>query len=432
MSTIIDELGKVWGQHDQPFFIKGGDSLSFSQVAKSDSVDLSEVNPGDVVALVGDFDAVSVNTLLRLIDLRAVIVPLTRETQHQHESFFRSAQVDVLITSGSIEKRSHKDSHPLLESLRSKGHSGLVLFSSGTTGEPKAILHDLSKFLERYRTPRPSLRTLGFLLFDHIGGINTLIHTLFNRGVVVIPETRSPQQVLEACALHEVEVLPTTPTFLRMMIMTGLIPRAVPDSLKIITYGTEKMDQATLDTLCDLLPEVEFRQTYGMSEIGILRVKSESRNSLYMKIGGEGVSLKVEDDVLHIRSDSRMLGYLNADSPFDVEGWYNTKDIVERRDGFYSVVGRTSDLINFGGLKFMPSEVENAALAFPNVALAKAIGRPNPFTGEHVELVVQEKSPGTVNLGSLKSHLKSSLQSHMVPKRVTVGEISVGHRFKKM
>lgn len=422
----------MWGEFNQPFFIKGDESLSFSEVAKSDRLDLSEVSPGDVVALVGDFDAVSVNTLLRLIDLRAVIVPLTQETKHQHESFFQSAQVDVVVTSDSIERRYHEDSHPLLESLRSKGHSGLVLFSSGTTGEPKAILHDLSKFLERYRTPRPSLRTLSFLLFDHIGGINTLLHTLFNRGVVIIPETRSPKQVLEACALHKVEVLPTTPTFLRMMVMTGLIPKAVPDSLKIITYGTEKMDQATLDTLCDLLPEVEFRQTYGMSEIGILRVKTESRNSLYMQIGGEGVSLRVEDDVLYIKSDARMLGYLNADSPFDAEGWYNTKDIVERRGGFYSVVGRTSDLINFGGLKFMPSEVENAALAFPNVALAKAIGRPNPFTGEHVELVVQEKSPGTVNLGALKIHLKSSLQSHMVPKRVTFGEISVGHRFKKM
>ena len=306
------------------------------------------------------------------------------------------------------------------------------MFSSGTTGEPKAILHDLSRFLERYKTPRPSLRTLGFLLFDHIGGINTLIHTLFNRGVVIIPEARSPEKVLEACALHEVEVLPTTPTFLRMMIMTGLIPEAVPKSLQIITYGTEKMDQATLDSLCRLLPEIDFRQTYGMSEIGILRVKSESRISLFMRIGGEGVTLRVVNGVLQIKSETRMLGYLNADSPFDEEGWYDTKDIVEQKGDFYSVVGRTSDMINFGGLKFMPSEVENVALAFPEVALAKAVGRPNPFTGEHVELVVQETGIGRVNLDGLKDHLRGSLQSHMVPKRVTVGDISVGHRFKKL
>lgn len=432
MKSVIDELRTIWGQTDQPFFIRGDESLSFSEVAKAAHEDLSAVEPGDVVALVGDFDAISVNTFLRLIDLRVVIVPLTKDTQQQHEAFFKSAKVDVVISSGSVTRRSHEDSHPLLESLRSDEHAGLVLFSSGTTGEPKAILHDLSKFLERYKTPRPSLRTLGFLLFDHIGGINTLIHTLFNRGVVIIPEARSPEKVLEACALHDVEVLPTTPTFLRMMIMTGLIPTAVPKSLQIITYGTEKMDQATLDSLCRLLPGIDFRQTYGMSEIGILRVKSESRNSLFMRIGGEGVALRVVNGVLQIKSETRMLGYLNADSPFDEEGWYDTKDIVEQKGDFYSVVGRTSDMINFGGLKFMPSEVENVALSFPEVALAKAIGRQNPFTGEHVELVVQETGIGRLNLDGLRDHLRNSLQSHMVPKRVTVGDISVGHRFKKI
>jgi acyl-CoA synthetase (AMP-forming)/AMP-acid ligase II len=432
MTSVLNELGKIWGQVDQPFFVKGDESLSFSDVAAADRVDLSLVQPGNVVALVGDFDAVSVNTLLRLLDLRTVIVPLTKETEQQHESFFQSAMVDVVIAPDSVTRRSHKDSHPLLETLRSKGHSGLVLFSSGTTGEPKAILHDLSKFLERYRTPRPRLRTLGFLLFDHIGGINTLIHTLFNRGVVIIPENRSPKEVLKACALHDVEVLPTTPTFLRMMIMTGLIPKAVPKSLKIVTYGTEKMDQATLDSLCELLPNVDFRQTYGMSEIGILRVKSEARNSLFMRIGGEGVILKVDDGVLYIKSESRMLGYLNADSPFNEEGWYNTKDIVEQRGDFYSVVGRTSDLINFGGLKFMPSEVENVALAFSGIAMAKAFGRPNPFSGQHVELVVQEQNHGSVDLEALRDHLRNNLQRHMVPQRVSLGDIAVGHRFKKI
>lgn len=432
MISVFNELARIWGNSDEPFFVRGPESLSFLEVAGEGTLDLSEIRAGEVVALIGDFEARSVNVFLRLIDIGAIIVPLTKETEQQHESFFDSAKVDVIISEGSVQRRAPTDSIPLLEVLRSRGHAGLVLFSSGTTGKPKAILHDLSKFLERYRTPRPSLRTLGFLLFDHIGGINTMIHTLFNRGVVIVPKTRSPKDVLAACKEHHAEVLPTTPTFLRMMLMSGLIPDAVPESLKVITYGTEKMDQATLDSLCELLPDVDFRQTYGMSELGILRVKSEARNSLFMRIGGEGVELKVIDDVLFIRSETRMLGYLNADSPFDEEGWYNTKDIIEEKDGLYSVVGRTSDAINYGGLKFMPSEVENAALAFPNVAFAKASGRPNPFTGQHVELVVQEALPNSLDLEGLKSHLRETLQKHMNPKRITVGEISVGHRFKKL
>jgi acyl-coenzyme A synthetase/AMP-(fatty) acid ligase len=250
--------------------------------------------------------------------------------------------------------------------------------------------------------------------------------------VVIIPEARSPKKVLEACEMHQVEVLPTTPTFLRMMLMTGAIPDDMPSCLKIVTYGTEKMDQSTLDNLCAVLPGVDFRQTYGMSELGILRVKSESRNSLFMRIGGEGVELKVVDDVLFIKSQTRMVGYLNSESPFEEGGWYNTKDIVEQRDGMFSIVGRTSDAINFGGLKFMPSEVENVALNFPGVAYAKATGRANPITGQHVELLVQEVSPHSLDLESLKDHLRANLQSHMVPKRVTIGEVSFGHRFKKL
>ena len=84
-------------------------------------------------------------------------------------------------------------------------------------------------------------------------------------------------------------------------------------------------------------------------------VKSAARDSLFMKVGGEGVETRIVDGVLQIRSASRMLGYLNAASPFDVDGLYDTKDVVEERDGCYNVVCRISDVIIVGGLKFMAS-----------------------------------------------------------------------------
>jgi acyl-CoA synthetase (AMP-forming)/AMP-acid ligase II len=216
-----------------------------------------------------------------------------------------------------------------------------------------------------------------------------------------------------------------------MMLMSGAVPSKVPDCLKVITYGTERMDQPTLDELCALLPNVDFRQTFGMSELGIVRVKSEARNSLYMKVGGEGVETRVVDGVLQIRSSSRMLGYLNAPSPFDAEGWYDTKDVVEVKDQYYKVTGRVSDVINVGGLKFMASEVERVALQFPHVSLVKATPKPNPITGQHVELLVQATSEGAVDKVALMDFLKDRLQPHMVPKRIRVESVVVGHRFKK-
>ena len=150
-----------------------------------------------------------------------------------------------------------------------------------------------------------------------------------------------------------------------------------------------------------------------------------------MKIGGEGVETRVVDNVLKIRSQTRMLGYLNAESPFDDEGWYNTKDIVEERDDYYKVTGRTSEVINVGGLKFMASEVERVALQYEHVELAKAEAKPNPITGQHVELTVQAASYGEVDKDGLKTFLSEQLPNHMMPKRIRVASVSVGHRFKK-
>jgi long-chain acyl-CoA synthetase len=429
---LVATLAARWSGVDYPFLVHSKGSLRFSDIAAQTDVDLSEVNAGDVVALIGDFDPQSIWTLLNLIDKNVILVPLTVETRTQHDYFFEAALVDLVIEGNSIKRLGNNTKHNLIDQLRDENHAGLVLFSTGTTGRPKAIIHDLTVFLQRFSTPRPTLRTINFLLFDHIGGLNTLLHTLFNKGTVIAPSSRKVEDILATCADYDVEVLPTTPTFLRMMLMSGLIPDQVPDTLRIITYGTERMDQPTLDSLCELLPNVDFRQTFGMSELGIVRVKSQARDSLFMKVGGEGVETRVVNDVLEIRSATRMLGYLNATNPFDNEGWYNTKDLVEERDGNYKITGRISDVINVGGLKFMPSEVELVALQFDGVELAKAEGKVNPITGQHVELSVQPVKGCEVDKVLLKRFLVSQLPPHMMPKRLKIMDVEVGHRFKRM
>jgi acyl-CoA synthetase (AMP-forming)/AMP-acid ligase II len=150
-----------------------------------------------------------------------------------------------------------------------------------------------------------------------------------------------------------------------------------------------------------------------------------------MKIGGEGVETRVVNNILQIRSETRMLGYLNAPSPFDSAGWYDTKDIVEEKNGFYKIVGRISEVINVGGLKFMASEVEKIALEFPNVSLASAYARKNPITGEHVELKIQPTSGTRLDRDALAVYFKSKLQPHMVPKRIVIDDMRVSHRSKK-
>lgn len=429
--SVVARLSDTWRANSDPFLISGDETVTFSDVSQQSIAGLSLIRPGDVVALIGDFTPYSIMTLLKLIDLEVVVVPLTGESRNEHPYFFETALVNVVISGRSVERLSEQRSHPILRELREKRHAGLILFSTGTMGRPKAIVHDFSAFLKRFETPRPSLRTVSFLLFDHIGGINTLFHTLFNQGTIIALNSRRVESVLAACERFRVEVLPTTPTFLRMMLMSGRVPEGVPSCLKIITYGTERMDQPTLTELTRLLPSVDFRQTYGMSELGILRVKSKSRDSLFMKVGGEGIETRVENGVLQIRSTSRMLGYLNALDPFDSDGWYDTKDVVEVDGDYIKVTGRVSDIINVGGLKFMASEVERVALAFPNVSMVKVSARDNPVTGQHVEMLVEPSDGGTFDEAGLKSFLKQNLQTHMIPRRIKIGSVSVGHRFKR-
>ena len=430
---LVAKLEERWRNQHLPFLVGDGLELGMAEVLAESSEHLKRIRSGDVVALIGDFNARSISDLLYLFEKNTIVVPLTATTRSDHEYFFESAYVDWVVENGEVRRRIHNDSHELIELLRSRGNPGLVLFSTGTTGRPKAILHDFSEFLKRYETVRPTFRTIGFLLFDHIGGINTILHTIFNKGIVIALNDRSVRSVLEVARVFEAEVLPTTPTFLRMLLMADVIPEQMPQSVKIVTYGTERMDQHTLTELCRLLPNVDFRQTFGMSELGILRVKSESRTSLFMKVGGEGVKTRQRDGLLEIYSPSRMLGYLNAESPFDIEGWYPTLDIVEYQDAeYFKVVGRATEVINVGGLKFLPSEVERVVLTHPSIAFVSVLTRENPITGQHIELVIEPKDIDSFNLQVLKTFLRSSLPSHMVPRRITVGKVAVGHRFKRI
>jgi acyl-CoA synthetase (AMP-forming)/AMP-acid ligase II len=108
---------------------------------------------------------------------------------------------------------------------------------------------------------------------------------------------------------------------------------------------------------------VEFRQTYGLIELGVLRAKSASKNSLLVKLGGEGYDLRVVDGKLEIKAEASMLGYLNAPSPFTDDGYFRTGDRVEQHGDFLKIIGRESEQINVGGEKVFPVEVETVLLA---------------------------------------------------------------------
>ena len=108
---IIEKLSERWSGIDYPFLIHANGSLKFDEVAKQQLVNLADVKSGDVVALIGDFNSQSILTLLQLIDKNVILVPLTVDTRTQHEYFFESALVDVVIEGDEVKRLNHSQRH---------------------------------------------------------------------------------------------------------------------------------------------------------------------------------------------------------------------------------------------------------------------------------------------------------------------------------
>jgi long-chain acyl-CoA synthetase len=349
----------------------------------------SGIVPGDVVAIGGDYSPNACALLLGCALNANIIVPLTRSNSCAFARMMDTAQVGYAVQFDGdddwrLERRSRPVTHGLLRALIERRSPGLILFSSGSTGENKASLLDLGRMLEKFKPSRPAHRTLAFLLMDHIGGINTLLHVLAHGGVIAAAPDRAPETICAMIDRHQIQLLPTTPTFLRMLLISDAVRRHSLKSLEIVTYGTEPMPSSTLAAVREALPWVRLKQTYGLSELGIVPTFTHDSGSLWLKLGEVGFEHKIVDGVLWIRSDMAMLGYLNAPSPFDREGWMNTHDLVEVDGEFIRILGRKSEMINVGGEKVHPTEVEDVLLQVENVREATVAAKPNPVTGQVV------------------------------------------------
>lgn len=428
----------VWGERDYSY-----GWLSERAAAASKELEGRGVEAGTVVALEGDYSPEVCAFLLAAIDRGAVAVPLTTAAAANRDRFLVIAQVQTIVRFGREGERACGSSeatlspvNPLLAGLRAAGEPGLVLFTSGSSGEPKGALHSFTRLLEKYRAAprRPPLRTLAFLLLDHIGGINTLFHILSSGGTVVTCEDRSPDGICAAIARHRVELLPTTPTFLNLLLLSEAHRRHDLSSLRQVTYGTEPMPAATLERMRAVLPGVRLSQTYGLSELGILRASSKSSDSLWMRLGGEGIETKVVDGTLRVRAASAMLGYLNAPSPFDGEGWFDTQDEVEVDGEFFRVLGRRSEIINVGGQKVYPAEVESVLLRLDNVRDVLVRGEPNPITGQMVAAyfnLIEPEDAASLRR-RVREHCRDRVAPHQVPARVEIVDSEqYSQRFKK-
>src|SRR5574343_228970 len=219
-----------------------------------------------------------------------------------------------------------------------------------------------------------------------------------------------------------------------MLVLSRAYERHSLKSLKVISYGAEPMPESLLNLLKKLFPAIKLQQTYGLIELGVMRSQSEDNGSLWVKIGGEGYQTRVVDNMLQIKSDSAMLGYLNAPSPFTDDGWFMTGDAVEVKGEYFKILGRKSELINVGGEKVFPQEVENVILEIPNIVDVMVYAENNPLTGKIVcaKIIYSGNENRKEVIKQIKTHCRGKLESFKVPVKIIFSDKTFeSDRFKK-
>ena len=449
MINQVSFLFKIFNENkDKIAIIQDGVKITYKQLMDrcifySGFIRGSGICSGQVVSIYSDYSLDTIALMLALIKNNNIVVPFDRSLYRvKVDKFSEIAEVDYeCIVAGNWFRSYDSDStslHELYQELDvGREHPGLVLFTSGSTGEPKGIVHDFVPLLDKFKVRKRTLTTIPFLLFDHMGGLNTMFYTLSNVGTLVLAKERSPKHICELIEKYKVELLPTSPTFLKLLLLSGAYKDFDLSSLKIISYGTEPMPEIILKRLNEIFPKVKFQQVYGSSEIGVLRSESKSNDSLWVKIGGEGYKTKVVDGILHVKAKSSILGYLNREeSPLTKDGWFVTGDKVEVKGDYFKIIGRDSEIINVGGLKLSPQEVENVILQMDGVDDITVYGFKHDLIGNVVCAKIQLKDDFNGNYEKvIREHcLKRGLEKYKIPihyDRVHE-KAMVKHRFKKM
>ena len=392
-----------------------------------------------VVVILGDYSFYNLALFFALYENKNIIVPITSNIKKVQDDFIKESFCQTIIKTDEknllIQNLKTTFSHNMIDNLREKNSSGLILFSSGSTGKPKAMIHNLDTLIDSFKDKKEkSMNMLVFLMFDHIGGLNTVFNALCMGACLIIPKIKDAKTICELIEKYKIMVLPSSPTFLNLILISEEYKNYDLSSLRMITYGTETMPQSLLLKLKEVFPKVKFLQTFGTSETGISTTSSKSSNSLFMKLEDINGEYKIVENELWLRSKTQVLGYLNASmDSFTSDGWFKTGDLVEVDGEYIKIIGRAKEVINVGGQKVLPAEVESIILEMEEISDCMVYGEKNAITGQTVVCdVVLNK-----NIENIKKRVrvfcKDRLDAYKIPTKVNVvDKTNFSDRFKKI
>jgi len=260
-------------------------------------------------------------------------------------------------------------------------HTEWVLFTSGTTGIPKMVVHSLQGLTGAIAPRAASGITWGtFYDIRRYGGLQILLRALLGHANLVLSDAEEElADFLGRLGRHGVTHLTGTPSHWRRVLMSPANALIAPGYIRL---SGEIADQAVLDSLKVRFPDAAIGHAYASTEAGVGFEVNDGREGFPAAlIGAPGpVEIKVMDGALHLRSSRTATQYVGGGDLMQ-DGWVDTGDMVERRGERFYFAGRKGGIINVGGLKIHPEEIEAVINRHPGVRMSRVFGRKNPITG---------------------------------------------------
>ncbi len=299
-----------------------------------------------------------------------------------------------------------------------------ALFTSGTSGPPKMVAHSLEA-LTGAIAPRPEAEAAPvwatFYDVRRYGGLQMLLRALTGGASLLITQADEPlADFLDRVAEHGATHLAGTPSHWRRALMSPALKALDP---RYVRLSGEIADQPVLDALRARFPRARIGHAYASTEAGVGFEVGDGLAgfpaSLVERPVGP-VRLRVVEGALQLRSDRAATGYLGATAQriADADSWVDTGDLVELRGDRFHFLGRRSGVINVGGLKISPEEVEAVINACPGVHLSRVSGRASPLLGALVTAEVVLADPATADDASramILTRCRERLAPHKAP-----------------
>jgi acyl-coenzyme A synthetase/AMP-(fatty) acid ligase len=304
-----------------------------------------------------------------------------------------------------------------------------ILLTSGTTGSPKLVVHTLQSLGGALPTQAPSGTQSTWSTFYDIrryGGLQIYLRAVLSGSPLVLSSSGEPTvDFLARAAAAGVTHISGTPSHWRRALMSGEAAILKPQYVRL---SGEVADQALLDNLRAVYPNARVAHAFASTEAGVAFDVNDGLAGFPIALVDNpagGIELKVVDDTLRIRSGRSAARYLGAAPGVLVsdDGYVDTGDMVELQQGRYYFRGRVGGVINVGGLKVYPEEVESVLNADPRVRMSLVRARRNPITGAVVVadvVLANPTSPGAADTpDAVKSDLldacRRNLAAHKVP-----------------